>query len=313
MKVAYTISGIGHAAVLLWSVWSLAAKPLPTPPGDALPVDIVSVSEFTQMTAGNKSAPKAETKKPLVEKIAEAKPVEDVTAKVVEKKEVQAAREPPPAPEAKPVETKPVEAKPEQKQAEAKPVESKPEKKPEPKPDPIADALAKEEAKKPEPKKAEAKPPAPPKKPAPPAPKFDPTQVQALLNKQTATRVAAAGETLNTAPALGTPKGQAAQISLSELDALRQRLAQLWTPPAGAKDPQEIVVQVRILLKPDGTLAAPPMATNSGRSALFMAARDSAMRAVLRGQPYDMLRPETYEQWKDIEITFDPREMLRGY
>ena len=285
-------------AVLLWSVWSLTAKPLPVLPGDALPVDIVSVSDFTQMTAGNLNAPKSETPKPLVEKVAEAKPVEDVTAKIDEKKEVKAAREPPPAPEVKPAETKPVE--------------SKPEKKAEPKSDPIADALAKEETKKPEPKKAEAKPPAP-KKPAPPAPKFDPNQVQALLNKQTATRVAAAGETLNSAPALGTPKGHAAQISLSELDALRQRLAQLWTPPAGAKDPQEIVVQVRILLKPDGTLAAPPMATNSGRSALFMAARDSAMRAVIRGAPYDMLRPETYEQWKDIEITFDPREMLRGY
>jgi colicin import membrane protein len=295
MRTAYTISGIGHAAVLLWSVFSFAAKPLVVPPGDALPVDIVSVSEFTQMTAGSKSAPKAEAAKPLVEKVAEAKPVEDPTAKVVEKKEVKAAREPPPAPEAKPVETKP-----EKKTAEAKP-------------DPIADALAKEEAKKPEPKKAEAKPPTPPKKPAPPAPKFDPNQVEALLNKQSATRLAAAGDTLNNTASLGTPSGRSAQLSMSELDALRQRLAQLWTPPAGAKDPQEIVVQVRIQLKPDGTLAAPPMATTSGRSALFMAAREGAMRAVFRGQPYDMLKPEHYEQWKDIEITFDPRDMLRGY
>src|SRR6267154_1224648 len=232
MRTAYIISAVGHAAVLLWSVWSFAAKPLVVPPGAALPVDIVSVSEFTQMTAGNKSAPKAETPKPLVEKVAEAKPVE---------------------------------AKPETKPAEAKP-------------DPIAEALKKEQAKKPEPKKAEAKPPTPPKKPAPPAPKFDPHQVEALLNKQAATRVAAAGDILNSTPALG--------------------------PPSGAKNPQEIVVQVRMLLKPDGTLAAPPMATNSGSSQLFMAARDSAMRAVLRGQPYDMLRPEHYEQWKDIEVTF---------
>jgi len=59
MRTAYTISAVGHVAVLLWSVWSFAAKPLVVPPGDALPVDIVSVSEFTQMTQGNKSAPKA--------------------------------------------------------------------------------------------------------------------------------------------------------------------------------------------------------------------------------------------------------------
>ena len=25
---------------------------------------------------------------------------------------------------------------------------------------------------------------------------------------------------------------------------------------------------------------------------------------------YDMLKPEHYEQWKDIEITFDPRSMM---
>ncbi len=158
MRTAYTISGLGHAAVLLWSVWSLAAKPLPVPPAEALPVDLVSVAEFTKMTAGSKDAPKVETPKPLVEKVAEAKPVEDPTAKVVEKKEVKAAREAPPAPE-----VKPVEAKPEKKQAETKP-------------DQIADALAKDEAKKPEPKKAEAKTPTPPKKPAPPAPKFDPEE-----------------------------------------------------------------------------------------------------------------------------------------
>jgi colicin import membrane protein len=279
---------------LLWSVWSLAARPLPVSSNEGLPIDLVTASEFSKITAGTKSAPQAETAKPLVEKVAEAKPVEDPTAKVVEKKEVTAAREPPPAPE-----TKPAESEPDKKQAD------KP-------PDPIADALAKEEAKKPEPKKADAKPPTPPKKPAPPAPKFDPKQVAALLDKRDSTRLAAAGETLNSKPSLGLSNGAAAQLSLSELDALRARLAQLWTVPAGAKDPQELVVLIRIKLKPDGTLASPPIVLSSGKSPLFIAARDSAVRALFRGQPYDMLKPEHYEQWKDVEITFDPRDMIRG-
>jgi colicin import membrane protein len=311
MKVAYTISGIGHAAVLLWSVWSFAAKPLPTPV-EALPVDIVSVSEFTQMTAGNKSASKSEAAKPLAEKIGEAKPVEDVTAKVVEKKEVQAAREPPPAPESKPVESKPAESKP----AESKPAESKPEKKQaEAKPDPIAEALAKEEAKKPEPKKAEAKPPPPPKKPAPPAPKFDPNQVQALLNKQTATRVAAADSVINPEASVGLQNARAKQLSISELDALRQKLAKLWRIPPGARDPEELVVVFRIKLKPDGRLVEGPwpQLVSSGKTPLAIAARESAARAINIGQPFDMLRPENYELWKDIEITFDPRDMIGGY
>src|SRR5215468_6118495 len=202
MRTAYTISAIGHAAVLLWSVWSLSATSLPIASTEGLPVDLVTASDFSKITAGSKDAPK-----PLVEKVAEANPVEDPTAKVVEKKEVKAAREPPPAPEAKPAESEP-----DKKQAEAPP-------------DPIADALAKDEAKKPEPKKADAKPPTPPKKPAPPTPKFDPKQVAALLDKRDSTRLAAAGETLNSAPSLGLSNGAAAQLSLSELEALRARLA----------------------------------------------------------------------------------------
>jgi colicin import membrane protein len=294
MRTAYAMSGLGHAAVLLWSMWSLAANPPPMAPSEALPVDIISVSDFTQMTSGNKNAAKTETQKPLVEKVAEANPVDDPNAKVVEKKEVKAARETAPPPESKPPESKA------EKQAEAKP-------------DISTEAAPKDEPKKQEPKKADAKPPVPPKKPVPPAPKFDPKQVEALLDKRDSTRLAAAGDTLNNSAAVGLPKAGAEKISLSELDALRQRLAQLWTPPANARDPQELVVVFRIKLRPDGHIAPGPwpQLVSSGNTPLALAARESAARALNRGQPYDMLKPEHYEQWKDIEITFDPRDMFR--
>src|SRR5256886_12122285 len=238
MRTAYAISAIGHAGVLLWSVWSLAAKPLPVP-NEGLAADLVTESEFSKITAGTQSAPKADTAKPLVEKVAEAKPIEDPTAKVVEKREVKAAREPPPAPE-----SKPAEPESDKKQAEAPP-------------DPIADALAKDEAKKPEPKKADAKPPTPPKKPAPPAPKFDPKQVAAPLDKRDSTRLAAAGETLNSAPSLRLSNGAAARLSLSELEALRARRAQLCAGPAGAKDPRELGVPGRSKVNHHGNRAGP--------------------------------------------------------
>jgi colicin import membrane protein len=222
----------------------------------------------------------------------------------VDTKEIKAAIDtPPPLPEPKP---KPKPA----------PVE-KVEKKVEPKHDLIAEALKKEDAKKkPEPKK-EAKAPTPPTPPTPPKkeaqqPKFDPRKVEALLDKRAPQRLASAGDTLNPTVSLGASTGLAAQLSQSELDALRARLAQLWSPPAGAKNPDELVVLIRMQLNPDGTLAGPPMVMTSGKTPLFMASRDSAIRAVLRGQPFNMLRPEHYEQWKDIEITFDPRDMIRG-
>ena len=306
MKTAYTISAVGHAAVLLWSVFSLSAKPLPSVI-ESMPVDLVTASEYSKISAGVKDAPKAETPKPLVEQVADAKPVEDMAAKV-DNKEVKAAREAQPSPP----EPKPLDPKPDAKPTEAKPADAKPEqKKAESKPDPIADAIAKDEAKKQEQKKAEAKTPMPPRKPAPPAPKFDAKQVEALLDKRDSTRLAAAGDKLSAMPSVGMPKANAETMSMSELDALRARLASLWNIPAGAKDPRELTVSVRIRLKPDGTLNGPPMVLTSGSSPLFAAARDSAIRAIFRGQPYDMLRPEHYDLWKDIEITFDP-QMLRG-
>lgn len=271
---------------------SFTPSRLPATHVESIPVNIVTDTDKSQLTQGIPTAPKQETQKPFVERIGEQNTVEDPAAKVAPR-EVTAATDaaPPPPP-------------PEPKQAEKK--------KAEPKRDLIADAIKKDDAKKAEQKKVDAKIPTPPKRPPQAQPKFDPRQVATLLNKQTPQRKEATGSTLSDAPALGAPRGAAKQLSQNELDALRARLAQLWNPPAGARNPQELVVAVRIRLKPDGTLAGPPTVTTSGQTPLFMASRDSAIRAVFRGQPFDMLRPETYEEWKDIEITFDPRDMIRG-
>ena len=104
----------------------------------------------------------------------------------------------------------------------------------------------------------------------------------------------------------------AAKLSQSEIDALRARLMALWSPPVGVQDPNELVVNITVKLRPDGRLAAPPFARVNGRSVAAMASRDSAVRAVLTGQPFDMLKPEHYESWKEIELTFDPKDMYRS-
>jgi colicin import membrane protein len=93
---------------------------------------------------------------------------------------------------------------------------------------------------------------------------------------------------------------------------MRARLMQLWNPPAGVQNPQELIVKVRIQLSRDGRLVGNPTVLSSGNSTLFTIARDNAIRALHRGQPFDMLSPGSYEVWKEIEITFDPRDMYRG-
>ncbi|HEX5518568.1 MAG TPA: cell envelope biogenesis protein TolA [Pseudolabrys sp.] len=281
MRKATAISAGLHAAVLLWATLSFSGKTFNVTPAESLPVDFISEKDFSEMTKGVKDAPKLETPKPLVEKKSEEppKPVEEVKPKVTEKKELQAAKEATPQPEPPP-----------------------------PKPDPIAEKLKQPE----EPKQTKTEPqPLPPKKPPQkPQPKFEPDKIAALLDKRDPQRNAATGVEANATPSLGTAAGAAAQLSQSEIDALRARLMALWNPPVGMQDASQTQVTIRIRFRKDGTLAVGPQVLTSGSGAQFNAMRDSAVRAVFVGQPYTMLRPEHYEQWKEIDFTFDTRQMF---
>ena len=281
MRKATAISAGLHAAVLLWATLSFSGKSFDVTPAESLPVDFISEKDFSEMTKGVKDAPKVETPKPLVEKKAEEppKPIEEAKPKVTEKKELQAAKEAAPQPEPQP-----------------------------PKPDPIAEKLKQPD----EPKQTKTEPqPLPPKKPPQkPQPKFDADKIAALLDKRDPQRNAATGVEANATPSLGTATGTAAQLSQSEIDALRARLMALWNPPVGMQDASQTQVTIRIRFRKDGTLAVGPQVITSGSGAQFNAMRDSAVRAVFVGQPYTMLRPEHYEQWKEIDFTFDTRQMF---
>ncbi|MFZ5732503.1 MAG: protein TolA, partial [Pseudomonadota bacterium] len=184
-------------------------------------------------------------------------------------------------------------------------------KEPPPKVDPIAEALKKDESKKPPPKpQAKAAPPPPPKPKQ--DYKFDQSKIAALLDKREPTRQAATGTQLNSQASLGSSRGNAATLSQSELDALRARLTKLWNLQAGTEKPEELIVDIRIRLTPEKRLAAPPEIVSRGTSPRYQAAADAALRAVLQAQPFDMLQPATYEQWKDMIVTFDPRQMFQG-
>ena len=307
MRMGLTISVIGHAAALLWALVSFGVKTYNSTPPDSLPVDIISAAEFSQITAGSKTAPKSPVAKRLVEKIAEAKPVENPAARIAEKPEIitASAQMPDAPPEPKVAEPKP----PPQAKAEPKPAE----KKPDPKPD-HAEAV-KDDSKKPEPKKEEAKVPVPQKKPAQPQPKFDPKQIEqrlALLDKRAPQRHAAAGEALNPTATLGTSTGNAPRLSQNELEALRARLAACWNLPAGAADAKDLNVEVQMLLKQDGSLSAEPRVLNRSANPFFQVAAESALRAIRTCAPFDFLPVAKYDAWKDIEINFNPQYMFRS-
>jgi colicin import membrane protein len=296
-----------HVLVLGWGLLSFSSKAFELEPQDAVAVDTISEDQLAKVMAGMKAG-KKENPKPLVEKVAEAKPpVEDTVGKIAEKAPVITETAPPPAPKPpeKPVEKKPDPPKP---VAEAKPKEEpKPvEKKPEPKVDPIAEALKKEETKPPpKPQVQAAKPPPQQEKPKTER-TFDQSKIAALLDKRDPSRQAVTGDTLNSNAALGLAKGKSSDNSATWGALFQSQVERCWKKPYGGIEAQQSVALFTIKLKRDGTLETMPVANGTPATPFLRVYQESALRAIIECQPYN-LPPAFFEEWKFFEGAFTDR------
>ena len=66
------------------------------------------------------------------------------------------------------------------------------------------------------------------------------------------------------------------------------------------------------LTHPAPSMSQAPVLVEGSASPLGPALAESAKRALLLCQPFTMLKLEHYDQWKDIELKFDPHELLGG-
>jgi colicin import membrane protein len=295
-----------HVLVIGWGLVTFSTRAFDTMPEESLPVDIISADQLAKVTAGMKTG-KKENPKPLVEKVAEAKPVDDAVGKITEKAPVVTDSTPPPQPkvEEKPVEKKPDPPKPvaEQKpKEEPKPIEKKPEP---PKVDPIAEALKKDEKKPPpKPQAQAAKPPEPAK------PKkdyvFDQSKMAALLDKRDPSRQSIIGETLNSNAALGLAKGKASDNSATWGSMFRRQVENCWKKPYGGVEQERPEIAFAIRLKRDGTLEGMPVPDGTPPSPYARAYQESALRAIIQCQPYNL--PAVYfEEWKAFTPVFQEK------
>lgn len=303
-----------------------APRPDSTRVGNAPTDQKTPVTEKTTQTA---AAPEAATPPPAPPPPA-PKPPEPVPpdpkppapAPPPEPDPAPAPPEPAPAPE-KPVEAPPPTADVGEIKAEPdKPVEDpapapapaiKPTAKPRP-PQPTqvataADAPATAPERKPDQRKPADKASDRPEKKA--DKEFDPNQMAALLNK---IDPSGGGAKASNRPAsLGSPDktGPVARMTQNELDALRAKIQNCWSPPIGADGADAMIVPVRIELNPDGSLAGEPVAKQIPPGPFGRVMAEAALRAVRRCAPYnDVLPAEKYESWQVVNINFDPRAMF---
>jgi outer membrane biosynthesis protein TonB len=294
-----------HVLVIGWGLVSFSTRAFESIPEESLPVDIISADQLAKVTAGIKTG-KKENPRPLVEKVAEAKPVDDAVGKITEKAPVVTDTSPPPQPK---VEEKPVEKKPDPPKpvAEKPKEEPKPEKKAEqPKIDPIAEALKKEE-KKPPPKPVAqaAKPPEPAKPKTERA--FDQSKIAALLDKRDPSRQAVTGDTLNSNAALGLAHGKSADNSATWGAMFKQQVERCWKKPYGGIEVQQTEAAFAIRLKRDGTLEGMPVPEGTPATPYLRVYQESALRAIIECQPYN-LPAAFFEEWKYFAPVFTERK-----
>ncbi len=317
MRLGVPLSLLAHAALVGGLVINLSEPdPFDIVTAQAVPVDIISPEEFSQITRGMRTAEPlpAEETPPSAGQSEVDRGTDtggegrDDAATAADNSRATpdtAALPPPPAPEPEP-EPVPVEPEP---APTPEPVAAEPEPAPAEEPEPAPTEVARFSA--PSPLARPDVAPQPVQRPEPVQQQednFNPDEIAALINRD---ENQGGGGAADATPATrGAAAGQDTRLSESEMDALRRQIARCWNPPVGAVGAADLVVRVQMNLAEDGSLRGGARVINSSGNPAFQAAADSAVRAVRRCAPYS-LPFEKYAAWQDVIVNFDPREMLR--
>ncbi len=104
---------------------------------------------------------------------------------------------------------------------------------------------------------------------------------------------------------------EASSLSPSEAASFRRRLKTCSVLPDSVAASDDVRVRMRVMLKPDGNLAAEPVLIEGSASAKGPALMHAAIVALKACQPYAMLPADRYEQWKILDLEFSPEDFTR--
>jgi hypothetical protein len=86
----------------------------------------------------------------------------------------------------------------------------------------------------------------------------------------------------------------------------RERVGMCSKRPEGVEPGDKFSIKIRISFNRDGTLASPPRLLVPAPSVKQRALMESAVDALQTCQPFTMLPPEKYKQWKTMEVYVTP-------
>jgi outer membrane biosynthesis protein TonB len=142
--------------------------------------------------------------------------------------------------------------------------------------------------------------------------KFDINNIMAMLDKQPSKAAAPNAKVANRAmKGIGAQDAATADLQT----ALASQIMACWSPPVGAPNANDLVVDFDLFLNPDGSVARPPQLTGDSayevaHNPFTRAAAEAARRAIFTCAPYK-LPANRYNDWREINpFHFDPRQMM---
>lgn len=108
------------------------------------------------------------------------------------------------------------------------------------------------------------------------------------------------------------PATEAADISSSVVAEFRRHLKTCSKLPASLATSDDVKVKLRVLLTPDGRLAADPILIEASASMKGPLLMQGAIRALQACQPYAMLPADRYGEWKVLDLGFTPQDFSGG-
>ena len=143
---------------------------------------------------------------------------------------------------------------------------------------------------------------------------FDPNNIAALIDKSKEDF----GETNKKSNKITQSQDSSmdfSKLTLSEEDALKAQIFGCWSIPLGLPYNENLLVRIKLKLKPDGTLIKTEILDharmNMPGQGFFKVLAESALRAIQLCQPLKV-PTSGYERWKELQLNFDAREMLGG-
>ena len=108
------------------------------------------------------------------------------------------------------------------------------------------------------------------------------------------------------------PATDAADIASTLIAAFRRHLKTCAKLPASLSSADDVKVKLRVLMTPDGRLAADPILVEASASMKGPLLMQGAIRALQACQPYAMLPVERYGEWKVLDLNFTPQDFTSG-